>query len=465
MVENERVRAMFDLIAAISTGPAPGGVGVIRLSGTGAISTAEAVFSPRAGQNLSDREDRRLIYGTVRDRSGAVIDSALATVSRGPSSYTGEDTAELHCHGSPLVLAMTMEALLAAGARQALPGEFTKRAFLNGKLDLAQSEAVIDLIEAETPAAVYQAAGQLTGALTQRVERIYSGLVDIMAHFYAVLDYPDEDIDPFRQAEITEALERSKRELEELLATCDRGRYLTRGIPCAILGRPNAGKSSLLNALLGYERAIVTDIPGTTRDTVEERAVLGGVLLRLIDTAGLRESSDAVERLGVERSRSAAANAELVFLVLDGAESLTAEDAAAMELALGAPNCILVINKSDLPVALDLTQLRTRFAQLCVVSARTGEGIRELGDAVSELFPQGKRGDYGTLLTNARQKAAAERALASVLTARKSLMEGYPPDAVLMDVEEALSALGELTGKTVREDITDRIFERFCVGK
>lgn len=456
---------MLDLIAAVSTAPAPSGVGVIRLSGAGAISAAETVFMPKTGKNLSAREDRRLIYGTVRDLNGAVVDTALATISRSPHSYTGEDTAELHCHGSPLVLAMTMEALFAAGARQALPGEFTKRAFLNGKLDLAQSEAVIDLIGAETPAAVYQAAGQLTGALSQRVDQIYSGLVDIMAHFYAVLDYPDEDIDPFRQAEIDNALERAKSELEALLATCDRGRYLTGGIPCAILGRPNAGKSSLLNTLLGYERAIVTEIPGTTRDTVEERAVLGGVLLRLVDTAGLRESEDAVEQLGVERSRAAAASAELVLLVLDGAEPLTVEDEAAMALALNAPHCILVVNKSDLPIALNLTQLRAQFSQLCVVSARTGEGIRDLDEAVSRLFPLGERGDHGTLLTNARQKAAAERALSSVMTARESLAGGYPPDAVLLDVEEALSALGELTGKTVREDITDRIFERFCVGK
>lgn len=456
---------MKDLIAAISTPLAPGGVGILRLSGEGAIAAAEAVFAPRAGRALSACGDRRLIYGAVHDREGNRIDTALATVSRAPHSYTGEDTAELHCHGSPMVLTLALQALFAAGARQALPGEFTKRAFLNGKLDLAQSEAVIDLIHAETPAAVYNAAGQLGGALSERVEGIYSGLLDVMAHFHAVLDYPDEDIDPFRAADIIDALAGARSGLDSLLATCARGRHLTAGVPCAIVGRPNAGKSSLLNALLGYDRAIVTDIPGTTRDTIEARATLGGVLLRLIDTAGLRDAGDAVERMGVERSRAAVAEAELVLLVIDGAQPLTPEDGEAMELAAGAPHCICIVNKSDLPLAADIGALRARFPYLCVVSTLTREGLQALEDAVAALFPSGDAADYGALLTNARQASAAERARESVAAAAESLAAGYPPDAVLVDVEEALSALGELTGKTVREDITARIFERFCVGK
>lgn len=456
---------MFDLIAAVSTAPVPSGVGVLRLSGEGALAAAEAVFAPRSGGPLGTRKDRQLVLGTVRDKTGAVIDTALATVSRAPHSYTGEDTAELHCHGSPMVLSLALEALFAAGARQALPGEFTKRAFLNGRLDLAQSEAVIDLIQAETPGAVYHAAGRLAGALSERVERIYSGLTDVMAHFYAVLDYPDEDIDPFRKTEISAALDTARRQLDELLATRDRGRYLTSGVPCAILGRPNAGKSSLLNALLGYERAIVTDIPGTTRDTIEAHATLGGVLLRLIDTAGLREAGDAIERMGVERSRAAAAEAELVLLVVDGAGTLRPEDREAMDLAGTAPHCICIVNKSDLPLTVDLEALRARFSHLCVVSAVTGDGLRALEETVAAMFPAGDAADYGALLANARQASAAARARASVLAAEKSLEAGYSPDAVLLDVEDALAALGELTGKTVREDITDRIFERFCVGK
>ena len=279
----------MDTIAAIATSALPSAIGILRLSGPSAIAAASAVFKPASGQPLELCENRMLVYGTLHDREGVPIDQALATISRGPGSYTGEDTAEIQCHGSPTVLGMGLEALFAQGVRQAGPGEFTKRAFLNGRLDLIQAEAVADLIDAETPSAARQAAGQLAGALGRRVEHIYSDLTDLLAHFHAVLDYPDEDIDPFETNVIRAALSQAADELRLLLSTYDRGRFIARGVPCAIVGAPNAGKSSLLNALLGYERAIVTDIPGTTRDTIEEKAMMGGVLLRLIDTAGLRE--------------------------------------------------------------------------------------------------------------------------------------------------------------------------------
>ena len=280
---------MSQTIAAIATPPLPSAIGILRLSGDGAIEAAAAVFRPAGGKSLAEYESRRLVYGTLLGPDGAPIDQALATVSRAPRSYTGEDTAEFQCHGSPAVLQLGLEALLAQGVRQAGPGEFTRRAFLNGKLDLTQAEAVADLIDAETPAAVRQAAGQLSGALGRRVGAIYDGLVDLMAHFHAVLDYPDEDIDPFRADTIRAGLEEARAGLSALLATYERGRYIAGGVPCVLVGRPNAGKSSLLNALVGYDRAIVTDVPGTTRDTVEARCKLGGVVLKLIDTAGLRD--------------------------------------------------------------------------------------------------------------------------------------------------------------------------------
>ena len=456
---------MSDTIAAIATAPAPGAIGILRLSGDGAIAAASAVFRPASGLPLAEQQDRRLIYGALLGPDGLVIDQALATISRAPHSYTGEDTAEVQCHGSPMVLSLGLESLFRQGARQALPGEFTKRAFLHGRLDLTQAEAVADLVDAETPAAVRQAAGQLSGVLGRRVRAVYDGLVDVLAHFHAVLDYPDEEIDPFRSETIGGALDRAREALEGLLATYDRGRYICGGVPCVLAGRPNAGKSSLLNALVGYERAIVTDVPGTTRDTVEERCRLGGVVLRLIDTAGLRETEDTVERLGVERSRCALAAAELALLVLDGSAPLTVEDEQAMEQAAAAPRVICLVNKSDLPLAVDLERLKRRFGRLCVVSAATGEGLDRLAGQVAELFPTGGDQGAGELLTNARQAAAARRALESVERAQTALAAGVTADAVLTDVEQGLSALGELTGASIREDVTARIFERFCVGK
>jgi len=457
---------MSHTIAAVATGSSRSAIGIIRLSGPESISALSSLFTPARGGSLSACPDRALIYGTLRDQNGSVIDHPLATISRSPHSYTGEDTAELHCHGSPVVLSTALEALFSLGVRPAAPGEFTQRAFLNGRMDLTQAEAVIDLIDADTAAAARQAASQLGGSLSRRITRIYSGLVDLMSHFHAVLDYPDEDIDPIEATDIAAALSDSRDNLAELLSSYDKGRFLTQGVPCAIVGRPNAGKSSLLNALLGYDRAIVTPIAGTTRDTIEERLRLGGVVLRLIDTAGLRDASDEVERLGVERSRAAVEKAELVLVVLDPHQGLNAEDEEAIRLGLTAPRCIIVSNKSDLPVSHPIPYLSLPdHVSFVETSALTGEGMDRLELAIENLFPAGEDFSSGELLTNARQAEAASRASAALERAANALTAGFTPDAVLTDVEEALAALGELTGRTVREDIVTRIFERFCVGK
>jgi len=453
-----------ELIAAVATGAARCAIGVIRLSGSGAARCAGAVFRASDGRALAEHPPRTLVYGALSDRDGREIDRVLATWSPAPHSYTGEETAELQCHGSPAVLQLALDSLFAHGARQAGRGEFTRRAFLNGKLDLAQAEAVMDLIDAETPGAVRQAAGQLSGALSRRVEKVYAALVDVMAHFHAVLDYPDEDIDPFTAHTIREALEGADGALEALLATYRRGSMLTRGVPCAIVGPPNAGKSTLLNALVGYERAIVTDIPGTTRDTVEERCVLGDVLLRLIDTAGLRETRDTVERIGVARSRAAMAEAGLILVVLDRSRPVAVEDLALVEEAMALAPTILVWNKADLPPA-GTPAVRGELLPVVELSARTGAGLERLGEQVARSLPAPAGGTEGELLTNARQAEAAGRALEALRRAAAALAAGVTPDAVLTDVEEALSALGELTGRTVREDVTARIFQRFCVGK
>lgn len=454
---------MRDTIAAVATPMLPSAIGVLRLSGPQALSCASAVFRPRRGKPLEECPGHTLICGSLLDGEGRVIDEALATWSPAPHSYTGEDTAELQCHGSPAVLSLALEAVFAHGARQALAGEFTRRAFLNGKLDLMQAEGVADLLSASSPAGVRVAANQLSGGLSRRVEEIYSGLTDLVSHFCAVLDYPDEDIDPFRAETVEKTLEKAEEDLEKLLATFRRGRSLTGGVPCAIVGRPNVGKSSLLNALLGYERAIVTAAPGTTRDTVEGLCELGGVPFRLTDTAGLREGADEAERLGVERSRAALEGAELVMLVLDGSRPLTEEDEAVLTAVGEREKVLCVVNKADLPCRLDLDRLRKTFPSLCLVSAKAETGLEELERAAAAFFSLG--GGEEALLTNVRQAEAALRALERVKSALTAFRDGVTPDAVLSEVEGGLDALASLTGRRVQEDVTERIFQRFCVGK
>ena len=457
--------SLTDTIAAISTPLVPSAIGILRLSGPKALDIARKQFRPLGARPLLDHLPRELVFGDLLDRDGAPIDRCLCTFSRGPASYTGEDTAEFQCHGSPMVLSLGLEALFAQGARQAGPGEFTRRAFLNGRLDLAQAEAVGDLLEARSREGARHAAGQLTGALSQKIGDIYSALVDVMAHFHAVLDYPDEDIDPFRMEELSHTLQAQLETLDALLATCRRGRQLTQGLSCALVGRPNAGKSSLLNALAGYDRAIVTDIPGTTRDTLEISLELGGLPVRLIDTAGLRDSDDPIEQLGVARSRSAMEQAELILVLWDSALPVTEEDLQLLLHSMSLAPTILVWTKGDLPSApvsfLNLDPL----PPVVTISSKTGQGLQELEEAVAALFPRPSDLPYGQLLTNQRQEDAARRARQAVAQAEEALMAGVTPDALLTDVEEALQALGELTGQCVREDVTDRIFSKFCVGK
>ena len=455
---------MSDTIAAIATAQAPSAIGILRLSGPDTCAILDGVFCPKNGKPMSAQDGRNMVYGTLLDSAGRVIDNALCVLFRAPNSYTGEDCAEIHCHGSPIVLNEGLTALFSKGARQAAGGEFTRRAFLNGRMDLIQAEAVVDLIDAETAEAARNAVGQLSGTLSRTVDEIYEALMAVVSRFYAVVDYPDEDIEDLQRAELLDTLRRSENKLQELLATFSRGKLLKSGVPTVILGKPNAGKSSLLNALLGYERAIVTDVAGTTRDTVEEKVRLGHVLLRLIDTAGIRETADSVEKIGVERSRIAAGKASLALLVLDGSAPLDAEDEAAIAVAEGVANLVVIVNKADLPRRIDVGALADRFDNVISLSAKTGEGITTLTDHITSLYPAGSAAQ-GELLTNARQADAVSRAWNAVREARSALRIGMTPDVVLSDAENALSALGELNGKSLREDLVATIFSRFCVGK
>ena len=449
-------------IAAIATGLVRSGIGILRMSGDGCIDLANRVFALYNGQALSSLPDRKLTRGTLFDAQNRPIDEAMVFVSHAPHSYTGEDTVEFQCHGSPAVLTAGLSALLSNGFHQAGPGEFTKRAFLNGQMDLTQAEAVIDLIDAETADAAANAAGQVAGVLRKQLDPIYDSLMDLCSHFHAVLDYPDEDIEPFRLQAYADTLTSASKKLDALLSSCRRGNFIKNGVQTAILGAPNAGKSSLLNALAGFDRVIVTDIPGTTRDAVEQTVTLGRHLLRLLDTAGIRDTSDTVEHLGVERSFQAAQSCQLAFFVVDGSKPLTPEDEAAMDAALQAPDAIAILNKQDLPCVIDPSE--RPFSYVIPVSCAKQDGLDLLEQALDMVFDD-EAPCNGSILTNARQADAIAKSRASIEAALSSLRLGMTPDAVLVDVEAAMEALGEATGRVVREDITNRIFERFCVGK
>lgn len=452
---------MADTIAAIATGTQVSAIGIIRLSGDETFRVIDRLFFPYSGKKMSESADRRLIFGELRDRGGELLDVCLCTISRAPHSYTGENTAELQCHGSPTVLRTALDELFALGARQAAPGEFTKRAFLNGRMELCAAEAVADIIDAETVECAKNAAGQLSGAISRKVDGIYSALTDISSHYHAVLDYPDEDIEDFQLESYEGSLTSALTELERLLQSHERGKLMTGGIPAAIAGRPNAGKSSLLNALLGYDRAIVTAIPGTTRDTIEEKLRIGRLTLRLIDTAGIRDTDDEVERLGVERSRAAMNKAELVIAVVDGSGEITDEDREVIAQAEAAPKGIVVLSKRD--IAEPDAEITTALPVVSLSSV-TGDGMDELERVIAEQFPLPEV-PAGEILTNVRQADAVKRAIEYMRSALDAMRAGMTPDIVLTETEGAMSALGELSGHTVREDVTNRIFQRFCVGK
>lgn len=451
---------MSHVIAAVSTGNVLSAIGILRLSGDGSVEIASKVFRAKSGKSLLESKNHTMILGHLLDTKGRVLDEILAVVARGPHSYTGEDTVEFQCHGSPAVLAEGLAALFQAGARQALAGEFTKRAFLSGNLDLTQAEAVIDLIHAETAEQAANAAGQLGGAILSKIDPIYDDLTHICSHFHAVLDYPDEDIEDFVLQKFLGQIDGGIATLSSFLETFQRGKILKQGISTVILGKPNAGKSSLLNALAGFDRAIVTDIEGTTRDAVTETVRLGDLTLRLTDTAGIRETMDPIEAIGIAKAEQAAGDADLALLVLDGSRPLSPEDFRVLAAAEQVPNVIALVNKGDLSPAFDPSELPLNAL---AISAKKDQGLDKLAEKMAEIFPNDGVYD-GSILTNTRQAEAIARAKTALESAKDS-MAYQTPDAVLIDVEEAMSALGELTGRTVREDITADIFARFCVGK
>lgn len=459
---------MFDTIASISTAIANGGIGIIRISGPEALDAAGRIFVPASGKAIAEAPTHTLHYGRiVRGGSGKPIDEVLVSVMRGPSSYTKEDVVEINCHGGALVAKQVLKAALAAGCRLAEPGEFTKRAFLNGRIDLSQAEAVMDIINAQTQLSLDASMHQLKGDLSERIQRIKDGMLELMAHIEASIDYPEYDIDELSTGNALEKIAGFLAETRVLVDSYDNGRIIREGIKTAIIGKPNVGKSTLLNALLREQRAIVTEIPGTTRDVLEEFMNIHGIPIRLMDTAGIRMTDDLVEQIGVERSKEKLAAADLVVMVLDASRALDAEDFAILDL-IGDKEAIFLLNKIDLEEKIERRLLEEHVAdsRFIEASAISSLGISALEDAIRDLFLIGEIDmDNQVYITNARHKDALDKALASLEEVAASIEGGMPEDCWSIDLKNAYDSLSVVTGESVEDDLIDRIFSQFCLGK
>jgi tRNA modification GTPase len=453
-----------DTIAAIATPPGAGGIGVVRLSGQRCATIADVVFA--GARPAHQWRSHRLYHGRIVDDAGVVLDDALAVLMRAPQSYTGEDVLELHCHGSPVVLRRVLVRVLSCGARAAEPGEFTKRAFLNSRLDLAQAEAVIALVRARTNGAALLAAQQLTGQLSRQLDELRNRSIHLKALLEVQIDFADEDL-TVGSAELLDCMDICITSANMLIETYARGRLVRDGVRVAIIGKPNVGKSSLLNALLGEERALVTPIAGTTRDTIEESTDFDGIPVVLTDTAGLRqiEHADAIERLGMQRTNGKIAQAQLLLAVVDASAPLDTEDLAVLEAARGLP-VVLVLNKIDLGAPVLEPDRIANGTPVVQVSATQRLGLTELRRAVLDVVAGGDQIEpHGPLLANDRHYAALTQAVESLRLARESVGSGQPADLVAVDVQDAIDHIGAITGVVTSEDVLDRIFSEFCIGK
>ena len=454
-----------DTIAAIATAMGNSGIGIVRISGENAVEVAEKVFREPGKKKLSEAESHTIHYGYVYDGDEAV-DEVLLMLMRGPRSYTAEDTVEIDCHGGMLVTRRILETVLKAGARLAEPGEFTKRAFLNGRIDLSQAEAVIDVINAKNEYALQSSVSQLRGSVSKEIHEIRDQIIYEIAFIESALDDPEHiSLDGYPER-LRETLQPIEMELETSIGTFDNGRIMTEGIKTVILGKPNAGKSSLMNVLLGEERAIVTEIAGTTRDTLEENIRLRGLSLNLIDTAGIRETEDIVEKIGVERARKIADEADLILYVVDGSRELDENDRQILDLIRGR-KAIVLLNKTDLEPVLTEEVLREACGQEVIpVSAKEQQGIDRLEEKIQTMFLQGNLNfNDQVMLTNVRHKTAMEQALKSLRLVETSIDNAMPEDFFSIDLMDAYEHLGTILGESLEEDLVNEIFSHFCMGK
>ena len=454
---------MCETIAAISTAYGEGGIGIIRISGPESFGILRTVFACKG-----EIESRRMNFGLIVDPdTGEVVDEVLAVYMKGPSTYTGEDVAEIDCHGSVVSLRKTLALVLRLGARMAEPGEFTKRAFLNGRMDLSQAEAVIDVIRAKADASYEAALSQMEGALSRRVREIRAKVLDILVDLTVNIDYPDEDIEQLTYEKLLADLDDAEEDIDALLATAGTGRMVKEGIRVAIVGRPNVGKASLMNCLLRQSRAIVTEVPGTTRDTIEEAVSIRNIPVYLIDTAGIRQTADLVERIGIERTKEAFNTADLIVVIVDASAPLTEEDRDILS-RLSERRSLVLLNKTDLGNAVtprDIADIspNSDIIKTCLI---TGEGIEEIEDKIEALVYGGKLSQKDSVMVNnVRHEELLRKAKQSLSDASVITETGEALDIIEIDIREAYDYLGEIIGETVSDEVLDEVFSRFCLGK
>lgn len=456
-----------DTISAVATALGEGSIGIIRISGENALEIGEKLFKAASNKKLVEYPVNTLVYGHVYDLDGSLVDEVLAVYMKGPRSYTAEDVVELQCHGGIQSIKKLLQLTYAVGARPAEPGEFTKRAFLNGRIDLTQAEAVMDIIQSRSEQGLKLAARQQNGQLAKELRALRHNLVDVIVNLEAVIDYPEEDIEDVTYGKVVDTLDLTCAEIEKLLSHAHTGKILREGLRTVIVGRPNVGKSSLLNALLREERAIVSEYAGTTRDVIEEQLLIDGVPLVLADTAGIHETEDFVERIGVERSLKLMQDAELVICVIDGSQGLKSEDEEILQAA-ESKACVIIVNKSDLTQMADISALEKRFGQekVLTLSAKTLTGVEEFTTWLKNYVygQEGTLGD-GIYVQNARHENLLREALVSLEDAKTAAGGMLPYDCIVIDVRNAIDMLGKITGDTVQDEIINEIFSRFCIGK
>lgn len=457
-----------DTITAVATAVGEGGIGIVRVSGACALEIAAQLFKSPKDRLVQEIKNFSAAYGNIIDPDTQdVVDEVLLLVMRGPHSYTCEDVVEIHCHGGPVALQKILSLTLNFGARLAEPGEFTKRAFLNGRLDLTQAEAVIDVIRAKTDASLNMAIGHLSGRLSAKLKEVRHKILGMIAQLEAAIDFPEEDIEEASAQKVSREVEEVLVQLEHLLATAQTGKILRDGLKTVIIGKPNVGKSSLLNALVGEKKAIVTDVPGTTRDIIEEYLNIKGIPLKIIDTAGIRETQDIVEKIGVDRAKEIMEQADLILLLLDSSLPLSQEDIKILEI-LKDKRTLVLINKSDLPQQLDISAV-IQFVpseEILRISAAQGTGLEEVEQAIVDKVYSGHVVQAeGAFVNNARHEHLLHQAREHLIEVLSTIRQGMPTDCIVVDLRAAWDKLGEITGDTVGEDIIEQIFTQFCIGK